>query len=144
MCAEAGALAPLETGGMLLGYRVENEGVSEAVIEQILGPGPDALHGRTRFLPDGSWQRRQLTRIFLESGGTTTYLGDWHSHPCGSASPSPLDLKTARTIARSRRARTPHPLMAIVSSRNEGTWELTAHRYAAKRLDALALRRFDD
>ncbi len=144
MLTAANDLSPLETGGMLLGYTVEREGVPEAVIDQIIGPGPAALHGRTRFVPDGRWQRYELAAVFADSCGTTTYLGDWHSHPGGSSAPSALDLKTARAISTTRRARTVHPLMTIVHQGEGGSWALAVYRYAGRTLGMIPLRDFED
>src|SRR5665811_476091 len=38
---------PLETGGMLIGYVGDN---SEPVVNNVIGPGPKARHGRFRFV----------------------------------------------------------------------------------------------
>jgi integrative and conjugative element protein (TIGR02256 family) len=126
LCAmerEAREKAPRETGGMLLGYRAGRSDAPELVVETVIGPGPRARHGRTRFDPDGAWQRVELARAY-RSRAATTYLGDWHSHPGGTAAPSDLDRRTARAIARRRRARAPQPLMAILFGGRP--WELAA------------------
>jgi integrative and conjugative element protein (TIGR02256 family) len=141
LAAEATALAPLETGGMLLGYVADNEQSVEAVVEEIVGPGPDALHGRYRFLPDGRWQRSQMLKAFYASGGVITYLGDWHSHPNGGSTPSGRDLKTVRAVARRRRARTPNPLSAILYGA-ERNWRLAPYVYDGEVLSGISLREY--
>lgn len=128
MADEADARAPLETGGVLLGYVATVGDSVEAVVEDVVGPGPDALHGRSRFIPDGPWQRQHILRAFRDSGGVITYLGDWHTHPCGSGAASPLDLGTGRRIARRRRSRTRHPLVVIMHSPDE-LWDAAAYCY---------------
>ncbi len=107
MHAEATALYPLESGGILLGWR---DGGDRIVINA-LGPGPQALHGRHRFLPDHEWQVFFIRRIFKESHGDIDYLGDWHSHPNGGSTMSAEDHATLRRI--SRRVR--EPLMLILA-----------------------------
>lgn len=136
--AEASSLAPLETGGMLLGYVADNGQSIDAVVEEIVGPGPDALHGRFRFLPDGRWQRSQMLKAFYASGGVVTYLGDWHSHPNGGRAPSRRDLKTVRAVARRRRARTPNPLSAILYGGDQD-WRLAPHVYDGEGLSLVPL-----
>lgn len=102
--------APLETGGMLLGWR--NHG--KVAIDATIDAGPGALRNRTGFTPDGHWQQQQLAAIYEQSGRTVTYLGDWHSHPHGPARPSGQDRKTAAAIAASEQARTPYPITLIL------------------------------
>lgn len=100
-------LAPLENGGILLGWRSgENR-----IIAELRGPGPLALHGRHRFVPDHEWQVAEIRRAFEASGGDLDYLGDWHSHPDGVAEMSDLDSATLLRISRQVSA----PLMLIVA-----------------------------
>lgn len=96
MLESARAYDPLETGGLLLGWR---DGLDHVVVG-ILGPGPRALHGRFMFVPDHSWQVEQLRNAFNQSGGDLRYLGDWHTHPRGVAQMSELDEKTLTRIGR--------------------------------------------
>lgn len=95
MRTKATVFHPLETGGVLLGWRSKQD----CVVVDVCGPGPRALHGRHRFLPDHKWQVSQIQRIFLESNGDIDYLGDWHTHPDGVAEMSNLDNKTLRHIS---------------------------------------------
>ncbi len=84
------------------------------------------------------WQRDRIATIYRESGNVVTYLGDWHSHPQGSRTPSRLDRRTARRIARFTAARVPHPLILIVSGGRD-TWALHAYRYERRRLQPVDL-----
>lgn len=102
-----------ETGGALLGRR---EG-DLAVVETVLGPGPEAHHGLSSFEPDHEWQQAEGARIYRESGRTVAYLGDWHSHPRGPALPSTTDQETAKMIAAEEAFRAPRPLYAIATKR---------------------------
>lgn len=113
----ARAWAPLEVGGVLAGYW--NEGV--AVITDFVGPGDDAQHARYQFVPDDEYHAAEIARLYRASNGTTTYLGDWHTHPSGVARPSPLDKRTLRHIARAPEARCPEPLMILLAGEN-ATW----------------------
>src|SRR5687767_7280145 len=110
--AEAEAWAPAETGGILVGYWADS---SVAVITDGVDAGPAAVREPTRFSPDAAYQRDRLAEIYLASGRHHVYLGDWHSHPAGGGTLSRRDRRTMRTIARSRRARCPRPLMLVLA-----------------------------
>lgn len=98
--------APLETGGILLGWRNGCDHIATGMI----GPGPCAMHGRYAFVPDHAWQMAALRRIFSASKGDLDYLGDWHTHPTGPAKMSDEDRSTLRRICR----KVATPVMVIV------------------------------
>ena len=79
MVGEAQRAYPQESGGILMGYWVVQP--TEAVITDVIGPGPGAIHRDTSFLPDAEYQADQVARRYEASGRLHTYLGDWHSHP---------------------------------------------------------------
>jgi integrative and conjugative element protein (TIGR02256 family) len=105
--------APVETGGMLLGWRQERAIVVTAQVEA----GPGALRGPRSFTPDGDWQQRRLEEAYEQSGRSVTYLGDWHSHPRGSRHPSPKDRETAAAVAAEPLARASMPVTMILGRR---------------------------
>jgi integrative and conjugative element protein (TIGR02256 family) len=131
MVVEAARAAPLESGGVLLGWQ-DPEGL-ELVIARVVGPGPQATHRRTRFSPDDDWQRERIADAYAASGRTVSYLGDWHSHPGGGDMPSRRDERTARRIARSRSARARRPVMLILSGKAD-MWRPSAYRFIGRRL----------
>lgn len=120
---------PLETGGMLIGYVGDN---GEAVVKNIIGPGPKAHHGRFRFVPDGEYQQAALEKIFLETEGRETYLGDWHTHPKGENSLSYFDKITLAKIAHEPASGTAYPIMAILGDGNP-IWKLGVVRFLLAR-----------
>lgn len=109
---EAATRWPLETGGMLLGWRANTD---EVVVTTVIGPGPNAEHNPTSFRPDAVWQQEQIGEVYRRSERRVTYLGDWHTHPDGSPSLSPRDIKTQRRIARHLEARAPAPVMVVLA-----------------------------
>lgn len=131
MRSEAQRRQPNESGGVLMGYADRTDPNLIRVTAQI-GPGPNATHRPHRFEPDTAWQCDEVARCYEHSGRIATYLGDWHSHPRGSARPSRLDRKTARRISRSRDARLPQPLMMILAGSEE--WAPQVYRYRLWRL----------
>ncbi len=123
MLQEANDKAPLETGGVLIGYLVEKE----IVIVDIVGPGPRAHHALDAFLPDDEWQEKEIAKIYHNSGFQHTYLGDWHTHPGGHHKLSSKDKRTLKLIANYKDARISSPIMAIVCDQND--WQLALWNY---------------
>lgn len=89
---------PLETGGLLVGYwSADNNNV---VVTEMVGPGPGAKHRKMTYKPDYDFHQQEMNRIYNESEGVSTYLGDWHSHPKSTSHLSFLDKRALRNIAR--------------------------------------------
>ena len=99
-----------ETGGALLGWRDGRD----AVVAQVLGPGPNAKHGFFSFEPDFEWQVEQGRRIYHQSNRCVTYIGDWHTHPFAPPRPSWTDEKAASQISEDPDFRAPEALSLIV------------------------------
>lgn len=112
LAAEANRMAPLESGGVLLGYHAES---GEAVITDCRGPGPNAVHERFYFLPDQEYHAREIKDAYERSTRRLHYLGDWHSHPGGTAKLSRSDRSTLKRIASFPPARAPRPLMLVIA-----------------------------
>lgn len=119
MRTEAERVFPLETGGVLMGYWADSHAV---VITTLVGPGPLARHRRRSFAPDYDFQDARVADVYGESAGTTTYLGDWHSHPGGTTMLSRKDRRLLAAMARHEVARTPQPAMGILAGESE--WNL--------------------
>jgi integrative and conjugative element protein (TIGR02256 family) len=132
-----------ETGGALLGWRDPGE----SVIAAVLGPGPRARHGLRSFEPDAEWQNEQGQRLYVESGRTVAYLGDWHSHPHGGAVPSGQDRETAEMIATDPAFRAPRPLYAIASkpwrALRRRAWQLTVYEWDDEDFVALDVEAYE-
>lgn len=111
MLSEATRKFPRETGGILVG-RWTSE--CAALLTHVIGPGPQARHGLRRFTPDTDWQTAELASAWSSAPGLE-YLGDWHTHPMGSASPSGRDRAVADQIAGYPAARNVRPIIAILS-----------------------------
>lgn len=123
LLAEARGWCVRETGGALLGWR---DGPDVAVA-CVLGPGPNATHRLRSFEPDGPWQVAQGRRIYAATGRRVAYLGDWHTHPLGSARPSEQDRTAMRGIAGDPNFGTREPLSAIVGCAAVSRRRLVVH-----------------
>jgi integrative and conjugative element protein (TIGR02256 family) len=118
--AEADAQVPRETGGILMG-RWQSPAVVH--VTDAIGPGPRARHTRTSFRPDYDFQEAEIARIYRDTARTSTYLGDWHSHPGGVAAMSERDRATLERICTEPQARAETALMAILTSKLD--WEIS-------------------
>ena len=132
--AETAEWWPLETGGMLVGYAADGL-ARDLVITDVIGPGPDAVHKKSRFEPDTVWQQVELERLYFESERTWTYLGDWHSHPNGGCYLSFTDWTTLLRISLHRDARARRPAMLV----SAGTEDTTDVRIALFQLQGVRL-----
>lgn len=124
MKAEAESWYPLETGGVLMGYRPQDS--EDVVVTTFIGPGVNAVHKRFRFEPDTEWQIGRIQAIYEATSRTHTYLGEWHTHPKGSTSLSILDRRTLGKIASARETRAPTPIMAIMAGQPD-EWKIGAY-----------------
>lgn len=129
MEAEGKRRCPLETGGILVGYRATDS----QVITEVIGPGPLAIRTEVSFLADHLFQCDQLDMRFRQSGGTLIYLGDWHTHPDGAPGMSALDQKTLRHICGHGPARCLNPVM-IIGGGGPDKWHWKAHVYERRAL----------
>lgn len=120
---EADDKFPLESGGTFMGWWADPD---TAVITAMIGPGPNAHHGRHSFQPDEAWQLKQIALHYEASGRRQTYVGDWHSHPGASGgSLSWIDRRVLRRIITTPSARCPTPLMIVFWGRAE-EWQVDA------------------
>ena len=103
----------VETGGALFGY--ENGG--GLLVACAYGPGPRAKHRRASFEPDTATTQALMDAVRKTSGCRYRYLGSWHSHPGGTAEPSPQDSATAEVIATEPQVLLARPILVIQSTR---------------------------
>lgn len=87
-----------EAGGILLGYRRDKH------LHIVLATVPQIGDQRRRFWFSRSskFHQQVATQKWGGSLGTMDYLGEWHTHPELSPTPSSLDLSEWRTIYRQR------------------------------------------
>jgi integrative and conjugative element protein (TIGR02256 family) len=100
-----------ESGGVLLGTVHEN-GLLVTVATT-----PTRLDRQLRYfferLPFG--HRAVAERMWRHSGGTTRYIGEWHTHPQDIPTPSGIDLEEWRKLAKKRADK--RPLLAVIVGR---------------------------
>lgn len=82
------SLDGLETGGVLLGVDLGGE----ISVLHAGGPGPDAQREPTSFLRDTAYATELALEAWQED--RSQWIGEWHTHPTGDLSPSPIDLES--------------------------------------------------
>lgn len=79
-----------EAAGVLIG---ERRG-PHLVVHQISEPGPGDIRRRCFVDRRGAHHQIAVDEAFINSSGILQYLGEWHTHPEDSPSPSPTDIGT--------------------------------------------------
>ncbi|MGH1462901.1 MAG: Mov34/MPN/PAD-1 family protein [Neptuniibacter sp.] len=103
----------IETGGLLIGYRVKHKNYSEWVVTHLTHAGPNATHNPTSYEPDYEYDQAQADKLFHASGGSEYYIGDWHTHPNGAPEASWLDKRSLYTNAK-RSSHTEHSTLMLI------------------------------
>ena len=80
-----------EAGGILIGYYIQNNSFS---ITDITTPTLYDKSSRFNFIRNIKSVQSTLKRLFKKSGGKKIYLGEWHTHPENTPTPSGLDNKS--------------------------------------------------
>lgn len=82
------SLDGLETGGILLG----TDQPERLIIRHAGGPGPLAQRSPNTFSRDLA-HAQSIADIAWEKD-RSVWIGEWHTHPAGDLTPSPLDLNS--------------------------------------------------
>lgn len=114
---------PDETGGFLLGKYSDNN--HSAIVSLVLSPlkstsGPMFFQRETDGM-EGIWDK-----LYKEG---LIYLGEWHSHPNGSATYSVTDKKALANIAQCKNVVIKNPIMLIVSLSKTRINQISAYYY---------------
>jgi len=118
LAEEAEWRLPDEAGGVLIGYR--NAGA--VVVTGSVDAGPKAERWPNGLRPDREFQNAELDRLFIESYGATTFVGEWHSHPLARAIPSKRDRKTLRNTVTDSESATTVALILILERDDDEIW----------------------
>ena len=117
-----------EAAGVLIG---ERRGL-HLVVHQISEPGKGDI--RHRYFVDRRGPHHQVVvdKAFASSSGRLQYLGEWHTHPEDTPSPSSIDLGTWQ------RYLVANEQMALVIVGRKGIW--AAKKYAETIIPLLEVR----
>ncbi|WP_422738094.1 Mov34/MPN/PAD-1 family protein [Micromonospora sp. WMMD729] len=114
----AGRAAPLEAGGLLLGWWDSDRVIVRSAVEVV-----DPAASGTSWIRRENLAQQALDRAIATLGHPWMgYVGDWHSHPAPCEA-SAQDLKSIRSASRAY----PQPLLLIVHS-SGGVLDIRAAR----------------
>lgn len=102
-----------ESGGILLGT-VHDHGM---LVTHATAPSRFDRRLPMFFSRDSRGHRAVAQKLWRASGGTTRYLGDWHTHPEDYPSPSIIDLREWHQLAIARNDGQP-ALSVIIGQRS--------------------------
>ena len=54
-----------------------------------------------------------MENLYTESEGLKVYVGEWHTHPDGTANYSQIDFESIKKIAEEQNIRTNNPILLI-------------------------------
>jgi integrative and conjugative element protein (TIGR02256 family) len=80
-----------EAGGVLIGRYIRDS--PDIVIDEVTVPMAGDRKRRLSFWRSRQPHQQALDQSWLDSGGTSTYLGEWHTHPEDIPIPSDTDIK---------------------------------------------------
>lgn len=83
-----------ESGGILLGERRGRYWI----ITDITTPMEFDIRGRTRFIRQDSKHIEYAKKVKSKSNKLQTYMGEWHTHPQVTPSPSNTDITSWKSI----------------------------------------------
>ncbi len=120
ICFAAHSSGKRETGGILIGTILELaelEGTFKfLVITHCTLPGKKAKREPYFFDRDVKYCSDILQKYHNKSKGILNYVGEWHSHPSKSVSPSPLDDSSLFKISKDKGYKLEAPLSIIQSN----------------------------
>lgn len=128
IASETAKRLPLETGGILLGYReVKNVVITHALV--VNGSGAT----KARYVRDDVRANQHLAEFLAEreEDDPIGYVGEWHSHPAPSG-PSATDRDAMRAAAKA--AEGPVALLVFIPGNNGAYFGLIARRQRLRRV----------
>jgi integrative and conjugative element protein (TIGR02256 family) len=110
-----------EAGGVLLGRFLM--GCEDVVVNEAVGPFDTDSRSRYQITRKRSPAQELVNEAWRASRGTCNYLGEWHTHPEYSPSPSWSDLRNWRHIAKDTRTDLPAFFFGIMGLDELIVWE---------------------
>lgn len=114
-----------ESGGVLIGRWLPAG--PHAVVDDVTVPMPGDLQSRHRFFRTASLHQAAVDTAWHRSGLVQTWLGDWHTHPEPSPSPSLVDRASWRCAAMGDTFHGDVLFFLIVGLDEIGGWEVGRH-----------------
>lgn len=129
-------LGDREAGGILLGRRIN--GTADVVVDEASRPATADRASRFRFFRARRPAQERVIAAWQSSAATRNYLGDWHTHPEDTPTPSCIDRKNWNRIVRRARFEQPFLFFVIVGRRDTAVWEASRPHGGVQQLTPLA------
>lgn len=110
-----------EAGGVLLGRRIID--TTDIVVDEVTVPMAGDRRRRNSFRRGRRAHQAIIDRVWRESSGTCGYLGEWHTHPEESPTPSSVDLRDWNRILKNDVFDGDYLYFIIVGYRHLKVWE---------------------
>ncbi|MCG9649840.1 Mov34/MPN/PAD-1 family protein [Vibrio brasiliensis] len=104
-----------EAGGVLIGERRGGN----IVVKDVTTPSSRDLSSRVHFVRNLFHHQLAIVKANQRTGGTSNYLGEWHTHPQDNPYPSPIDFNNWRASLRNHK-----PCLVAVIGRKGEWWSL--------------------
>jgi integrative and conjugative element protein (TIGR02256 family) len=126
----------LEGGGVLIGRHLIDS--NDVVVDKVTVPMRGDRRSRTSFHRARKLHQQVLDREWARSDHTSVYLGEWHTHPERTPSPSGIDMDDWRRRLRHDSVEEPFLVFFIVGQRDIRGWEGSGSSFG---ISPLRLRR---
>jgi integrative and conjugative element protein (TIGR02256 family) len=135
MLEHCGRSYPMETGGILVGHYSDDSRFAH--ITDLVPAPSDSISKRFSFQRGVRGVQRFLNQMWPKR---RYYLGEWHFHPDGSASPSGTDANQMREVAYAESYHCPEPVLVIVGGNPPERFTLESYVFPRGTRDAVALQ----
>jgi len=110
----------LEAGGVLLGRIIPGSGAG--IIDAVTTPTREDHRKRDRFCRAEKGTQKLIKGAWKKSGGSSIYLGEWHTHPQASPIPSGLDLENWKRLVKKSTFEQSALIFVIVGTKTDCVW----------------------
>lgn len=124
-----------EAGGVLLGRYIKNS--KDKIVDRVTVPMIGDKRTRTRFIRGEKMHQKVITSAWEKSNRTCNYLGEWHTHPENSPTPSSQDIKNWKEILSTRTFSSLYLYFVIIGIQEVRVWEGNRRTQKIKRLKRL-------
>ncbi len=123
----------VEAGGILLG--TINLTTSEIEINDATEPTKADKRGRFFFWRKKNPAQKRINSAWKSSGGTSIYLGEWHTHPEADPLPSAVDIENWKALSTKAEYEQEFLLFIIVGTQHTALWRIDKNSLVISKCD---------
>ena len=110
----------LEAGGVLIGRRIK--GTPHSIVDEVTEPLNGDRRARASFARRDHRHQERIHSAWRDSGGTSGYLGEWHTHPEPDPTPSAIDRHDWRRRLSADHVDADYVYFVIVGTKKIAAW----------------------